>query len=108
MENLTERRVASMRLSSDQFGDELMKDIEVDRAPSASSRLDQVAEMVADMEKRLNDKIEQANKQVIEHLESSDTPEYTENLSEVKDDILEEKENNDYEDNRVSDPQSEE
>ena len=95
-----------MRLTSDQFGDELMKDIEGSPSPTNSSRLDQVAEMVADMEKSITDKIEQANKQVIEHLENKpEVQEYTENLSEIKDEIEEDSNN---EDNRVSDPQSEE
>ena len=95
-----------MRITSDQFGDELMKDIEGDQTPATNNnRLDQVAEMVDKMEKSITDKIEQANKQVIERLENKvDVPEYTENLSEIKDDI--EEDNN--EDNRVSDPQSEE
>ena len=96
-----------MRITSDQFGDELMKDIEGDQTPSTNNnRLDQVAEMVDKMEKSITDKIEQANKQVIERLENKvDVPEYTENLSEIKDDI---EEDNNNEDNRVSDPQSEE
>ena len=97
----------SMRLTSDQFGDELMKDIEGDHAPATgANRLDQVAEMVADMEKNITDKIEQANKQVIQHLEQADQNEYNENLSEIKDEIIKEDINN--EDNRVSDSQSEE
>ena len=95
-----------MRITSDQFGDELMKDIEGDQTPASNNRLDQVAEMVDKMEKSITDKIEQANKQVIERLENKmDVPEYTENLSEIKDDI---EEDNNNEDNRVSDPQSEE
>ena len=96
-----------MRITSDQFGDELMKDIEGDQTPATNNnRLDQVAEMVDKMEKSITDKIEQANKQVIERLENKvDVPEYTENLSEIKDDI---EEDNNNEDNRVSDPQSEE
>ena len=96
-----------MRITSDQFGDELMKDIEGDQSPTSNNnRLDQVAEMVDKMEKSITDKIEQANKQVIERLENKvDVPEYTENLSEIKDDDIEEDNN---EDNRVSDPQSEE
>ena len=97
-----------MRITSDQFGDELMKDIEGEQSPATNNnRLDQVAEMVDKMEKSITDKIEQANKQVIERLENKvDVPEYTENLSEIKDDDIEEDSNN--EDNRVSDPQSEE
>ena len=97
-----------MRITSDQFGDELMKDIEGDQTPASNNnRLDQVAEMVDKMEKSITDKIEQANKQVIERLENKvDVPEYTENLSEIKDDDIEEDMNN--EDNRVSDSQSEE
>lgn len=95
-----------MRITSDQFGDELMKDIEGDQTPTSNNRLDQVAEMVDKMEKSITDKIEQANKQVIERLENKvDVPEYTENLSEIKDDIEEDMSN---EDNRVSDSQSEE
>ena len=96
-----------MRITSDQFGDELMKDIEGDQTPASNNnRLDQVAEMVDKMEKSITDKIEQANKQVIERLENKeDVPEYTENLSEIKDDIKEDMNN---EDNRVSDSQSEE
>ena len=96
-----------MRITSDQFGDELMKDIEGDQSPASNNnRLDQVAEMVDKMEKSITDKIEQANKQVIERLENKeDVPEYTENLSEIKDDIKEDMNN---EDNRVSDSQSEE
>ena len=96
-----------MRITSDQFGDELMKDIEGDQSPASNNnRLDQVAEMVDKMEKYITDKIEQANKQVIERLENKvDVPEYTENLSEIKDDIEEDSNN---EDNRVSDSQSEE
>lgn len=96
-----------MRITSDQFGDELMKDIEGDQNPASNNnRLDQVAEMVDKMEKSITDKIEQANKQVIERLENKvDVPEYTENLSEIKDDI---EEDNNNEDNRVSDSQSEE
>ena len=96
-----------MRITSDQFGDELMKDIEGDQTPASNNnRLDQVAEMVDKMEKSITDKIEQANKQVIERLENKvDVPEYTENLSEIKDDI---EEDNNNEDNRVSDSQSEE
>lgn len=95
-----------MRITSDQFGDELMKDIESEQTPASNNRLDQVAEMVDKMEKSITDKIEQANKQVIERLENKvDVPEYTENLSEIKDDI---EEDNNNEDNRVSDPQSEE
>ena len=97
-----------MRITSDQFGDELMKDIEGDQSPASNNnRLDQVAEMVDKMEKSITDKIEQANKQVIERLENKeDVPEYTENLSEIKDDDIEEDMSN--EDNRVSDSQSEE
>ena len=96
-----------MRITSDQFGDELMKDIEGDQSPASNNnRLDQVAEMVDKMEKSITDKIEQANKRVIERLENKvDVPEYTENLSEIKDDIEEDSNN---EDNRVSDSQSEE
>ena len=96
-----------MRITSDQFGDELMKDIEGDQTPASNNnRLDQVAEMVDKMEKSITDKIEQANKQVLERLENKeDVPEYTENLSEIKDDIKEDMNN---EDNRVSDSQSEE
>ena len=96
-----------MRITIDQFGSELMKDIEGDQTPATNNnRLDQVAEMVDKMEKSITDKIEQANNQVIERLENKvDVPEYTENLSEIKDDI---EEDNNNEDNRVSDPQSEE
>lgn len=96
-----------MRITSDQFGDELMKDIEGEQTSATNNnRLDQVAEMVDKMEKSITDKIEQANKQVIERLENKvDVPEYTENLSEIKDDI---EEDNNNEDNRVSDSQSEE
>ena len=96
-----------MRITSDQFGDELMKDIEGEQTSATNNnRLDQVAEMVDKMEKSITDKIEQANKQVIERMENKvDVPEYTENLSEIKDDIEEDMSD---EDNRVSDPQSEE
>ena len=39
-----------MRITSDQFGDELMKDIEGDQSPASNNnRLDQVAEMVYKM-----------------------------------------------------------
>ena len=99
-----------MRLTSDQFGDELVKDIEGDKNPaSTSTRLDQVADMVADMEKKITDKIEQANKQVIEHLENADVPEYTNTLQEVTaDDEFEDEKEINNEDNRVPDSQSEE
>lgn len=90
-----------MRLTSDQFGDALMEDIGAD-TPTGNNRLDQVAEMVSSMEQKINNKIDEANKALMDRLEQrGEVQEVTQDITD--DDILEESEDNNNEDNRVSD-----
>lgn len=56
-----------MKMSSEQFAD-LMLEESISKTDTAN-RLDQVATMVADMEKNLTEKIDQANKALVDHLE---------------------------------------
>ena len=93
-----------MRLTSDQFGDALMEEIGAD-TPTGTSRLDQVAEMVSSMEQKINNKIDEANKALMDRLEKrGEVQEVTQDTQEItEDDILEESEDNNNEDNRVSD-----
>ena len=85
-------------------GDALMEEIGAD-TPTGTSRLDQVAEMVSSMEQKINNKIDEANKALMDRLEKrGEVQEVTQDTQEItEDDILEESEDNNNEDNRVSD-----
>lgn len=77
--------------------------LESDKQSTSANRLDQVADMVADMEKKLTAKIDEANKQLVDKLESY------QQVSETVDEVIsEEKENMNYEDNGREDLSSEE
>ena len=77
--------------------------LESDKQSTSANRLDQVADMVADMEKKLTAKIDEANKQLVDKLESY------QQVSETVDEVIsEEKENMNNEDNGREDLSSEE
>ncbi len=89
-----------MKTSTDKFADMML---ESDKQSTSANRLDQVADMVADMEKKLTAKIDEANKQLVDKLESY------QQVSETVDEVInEEKENMNYEDNGREDLSSEE
>lgn len=80
-----------MKMTPNKFADYMLSDIKSESG-EAVNRLDDVAEMVSQMEKKLTDKIDAANKALIERMESNTVPEDT------TDESIEEKESK-YEDN---------
>lgn len=74
-----------MKMTPNKFADYMLSDIKSESGETAN-RLDDVAEMVSQMEKKLTDKIDAANKALIERMESNTVPEDT------TDEIIEEKE----------------
>lgn len=82
-----------MRQNIDNFMSAMLGDGKSQNQPS---RLDDVAEMVSNMEKNLTDKIEQANKLVVDKLASqAGMPNAPEKVEEPEQDVQEE--NNDSE-----------
>lgn len=81
-----------MKMTPNKFADYMLSDIKSESG-EAVNRLDDVAEMVSQMEKKLTDKIDAANKALIERMESNPVTEDT------TDEIIEEKESNYNEDN---------
>ena len=56
------------RLTDDQIMQAMLSE---NAQPQQASRLDQVAEMVAQMERNLTDKIDKANKQLVEQMQTN-------------------------------------
>lgn len=89
------------RLTDDQIMQAMLSE---NAQPQQASRLDQVAEMVAQMERNLTDKIDKANKQLVEQMQTNTPVPMQENEPE-KNENTEVIEN---EDNGGSDEQSKE
>lgn len=89
------------RLTDDQIMQAMLSE---NVQPQQASRLDQVAEMVAQMERNLTDKIDKANKQLVEQMQTNTPAPMQENEPEKNEDteVIE------NEDNGGSDEQSKE
>lgn len=88
-----------MRQSTDNFASVMTG---LDKPADTTNRLDQVAEMVSQMEKRLTDKITEANSQLIDKMQRNTDNATSDNV------INEEKGEIEDEDNRCENKQSEE
>lgn len=78
------------RLTDDQIMQAMLSE---NAQPQQASRLDQVAEMVAQMERNLTDKIDRANKQLVEQMQTNtpasmqeNEPEKNENTEVIEND----------------------
>lgn len=90
-----------MRQTTDNFASVMTG---LDKPADTSNRLDQVAEMVSQMEKRLTDKITEANSQLIDKMQKKAEVDTVTNDNVIN----EEKGEKENEDNRCENKQSEE